>query len=408
MKTSIYPGWWQVAIAMLIQAISAGSIFTSYSLVAAPLKAEFEPSNMVLMLGITMVSLISGLCSPVIGAAIDRFSTRSLMLLGLGLVAVGFLLVSMATAMIQVIVVYAIFMAVGSVLLGPIASSTLLARWFTRRRGMAMSLAASGGAIGGLLLPPLLQGLIEGYEWRWALRLFAGGIFLVCGPLIYLLVIDRPADRNIQGEADGVAESVALHADASLSMASVVRKPTFWLISLMMGTLFAGPMGVISNMIQLVSDKGVSAAQGAFLLSIFSGANFIGKLLCAGLIDRSSLRGAMAVMLMGMGCSMVGFLQADSYWSLLIASAVCGLSGGAASPVWSVMLARTYGAERLGKVMGLMTFIIMPFTLLSPPVFGRIFDQTGSYDNAFLGYMAMLVFALLMLTQLRIHRASVK
>jgi sugar phosphate permease len=405
-KTPIYPGWWQVAVAMVIQAVSAASIFTAYSLVVAPLKVEFEPSNMFLMLGITAVSLVSGLLSPPIGAAIDRISVRWLMLSGSGLIALGFLLLSISTAMIQVIIIYGVFMSVGSVLLGPIAASALLARWFSRRRGLALGLASSGAAIGGLLLPPLLQALIDGFEWRMSLRIYSCIIFLLTGPMIILLVRDRPSDWGPQVESEREsAASLRQQAPAQkLSTASILRDSNFWLISLMLGTVFCGAMGVVSNLIQFVSDKGISASEGAVLLSIFSGANFAGKLLCAGIIDRVNLRLAMAVMLGVLGAGMFGFLQAEGYGVLVISSIICGVSGGAAVPIWGVILARVYGPDQIGKMMGAMSFVIMPFTLLSPPIFGWVFDQSGSYDNAFIGYLVLLAFAMMLLAQLHIDQ----
>lgn len=405
MKTPVNPGWWQVAVAMMMQAVSTASIYTAYSVVAAPLKVEFEPSNMVLMLGITVVSLASGLLSPPLGAAIDRFSIRWLMLSGAGLVALGFLLLSISTSMTHVIIIYGLCMPAGAVLMGPIATSALLSRWFRRRRGMAMGLASSGAAIGGLLLPPVLQALIDGFEWRVALQIFSGIILLLTGPVIALLVIDRPGDRGLEIENNGDSAPAAEQSgpEHNIPLAQALRNPQFWLISLILGTMFCGPMGVISNLIQFVGDKGIDASKGAFLLSIFSAANFGGKLLSAAILDRVSLYLVIAVMMAVMGLGMFGLLQADDYRDLAVSCVICGIAAGAASPLWSMILARVYGPDRIGKMMGTMTLVIMPFTLFSPPIFGWVFDYTGSYDNAFIGYLGLLVFTMALSTQLRIR-----
>ena len=54
-----FPGWWQVVAAMIVQAVSTASIYTSYSVIAASLQSAFEPSRMVLMLGMTATALAS-------------------------------------------------------------------------------------------------------------------------------------------------------------------------------------------------------------------------------------------------------------------------------------------------------------------------------------------------------------
>lgn len=411
-----------MVIALMVQAIGAASIFTAYSIVAAPLKAEFQPSTMVLMFGLTVTSLASGVLSPPLGSAFDRFSIRWLMAGGAAWIALGFLMLSFTQSMTHVVIVYGVFMAPALVLLGPIGCATLLSRWFNRRRGLAMGLASSGGAVGGLILPPLLQSLIDHFEWRTALQVYGLIIFAVAVPLISLLLRDRPTAALIAREQPATStasEALAQSAVTSTSEAGtkaepadtmstrvLLTHPAFWLVSMVLGTLFAGPMAIISNMVQFVGTRGISAAQGAVILSVISGANFAGKLLCASVMDRTSLRFLFAVMLVGLGISMVGFLNVDSFSMLVAVAVICGLSSGGASPLWSLSLSRIYGPQQIGRVMGIMTLVIMPFTLFSPPIFGWVFDQYQSYSNGFIGYLVMLVLALACLSRLRIPQSA--
>ena len=292
MNKTIFPGWWQVVVAFVIQAVSGASVFTAYSVIAVPLQATFEPSRMILMFGITATVLGSGVLSPILGAAVDRYSVRKLMFTGSATLATGFLMLSFATSMTQVIAVYAIFMAPSVIILGPLTASALLARWFERRRGLVIGIAASGTAVGGLLIPPLLQGLIDGLEWRFALQVFSGLIFLVTAPLIVLLVTDRPSDRNLTIDGEPQPPTVDQDKPPSplIATKSLLTSAEFWLIVLMLSLLFGGGIGVISNLLPLVIDKGIDPKQGAFLLSINAAANFGGKLLCAYLVDRLDIR----------------------------------------------------------------------------------------------------------------------
>lgn len=407
---TIHSGWWQVAVALIIQAISAASIFTVYSVVAAPLKAEFQPSHMVLMLGLTITSLVSGLLSPPLGTAVDRFSVRKLMMLGSVLLSSGFFLLSLAASMTQVVIIYGIFMSTAVVLLGPIACSALLSRWFTHKRGLAMGLASSGGAVGGLILPPLLQALIGQVDWRIALQIFSVLIFVATFPLIFFIVRDYPRQAADNTAADSTQPATAASATSASSIAKlpalttkqILSDPTFWLISLMLGTIFCGPMGLVSNMLPFASTKGIDATQGALLLSVMSGAGFASKLIWSSVIDNLNLRVALAIILSVLGLSILGAVYANSFIFLLVAIIACGISSGGAVPIWSLVLARVYGPPRLGQVMGIMTFVIIPFTLFSPPIFGRVFDVTGSYNNALLGYLGLIIFALLWLTRLQL------
>lgn len=377
--------WRQLAIAMLTQAISGGSIFTAYSVIAAPLKATFEPSNMVLMLGITIVSLVSGVLSPALGKAIDNYSIRRLMLIGLALAAAGFFLLSAAQSMTQILVIYGALMAAASILLGPIATSALLARWFTHKRAMALGIAASGSAIGGLLFPPLIQLLIEAFEWRLALQLFAGLILFGAAPLIAWMVIDTPPATETDTPKT---------AAPTFNLRTLLMDFRFWSIVVIIGALFCGPIAIISNMIQMLGGKGISATQGALLISLFSATNFGGKLVFAAIADRTPMGLLLSLTVIGIAAGTIGLMSTSAHLSLALCAALIGLFAGFTTPLWSLLLAKLYGPENLGKLMGIMSLFIMPLTLASPPLFGWAFDVTGSYNTALLAYSGFVALTL--------------
>ena len=120
-------GWRQVAISFLLLA-AAGMIASTYSLVAVPLGQEFQPSRMTLMLTMTVLSAACAVLSPVLGNLMDRMSVRLLMVGGGLCLAAGYLAISFASSFTQVLIVF-------GVLIGPVATTVLLSRWFSKKRG---------------------------------------------------------------------------------------------------------------------------------------------------------------------------------------------------------------------------------------------------------------------------------
>lgn len=387
----------QVFVAAIVQAVSAATVFTAYSVIAVPLQAAFEPSRMVLMFGITAVTLVSGISSPLLGRAIDRYSLRGLMLLGAVMLSIGLFLLSLAQSMVQVIAVYAVCFSVSVVIMGPMAASSLLVRWFHRRRGLMIGIAGSGTAIGGLIIPPLLQVLIDEYSWRTALQIFSVIAFFLTVPVIALLAVNRPSDKGLS--VDGQAASAESHEQQQsyepVTAGTLLRYPGFWFLAILLSLVFSGATAFSSNLMPLVVDAGVDTTRGALLLSIFAGAGFAGKLTCAGVLDHAAGRWVFAFILGGVAFGIFGFIVAESYWILAMATLAIGFFSGGASPLWSVLLAKIYGPQNFGRVMGLMSPLIMPGTLLAPPLFGYVFDRTGSYDYAFIGYIVLLVVGIL-------------
>ncbi len=392
-SVSSFKGWHQVAATMLLQAVATGSVFISFSVLAKAYGEEFHPDRSVLMMALTAVIIANGVLGPILGRALEKFSIKRLMIFGVAMLGAGFLLVSQAQAMLHVIIIYLLFMSFATTLGGPIAGAALLSRWFTKRRGLAMSLSAAGAAVGGLLAPPILQWLIEDMGWRQALGLYGVIVMFITVPIIALFIIDRPelVGQSPDGEPS-VQKASAQHLP-TLGWSYYVKDRNFWFLSLTLGILFASSMGVASNLIQSVAEKGISATQGAYLLSVYSTLNFVGKMLSGALADKFSPRQIFSVIIIVFTCAVIGLGHASQYVYLIVACLFFGLSQGAIVPLWSVLIARLYGPERVGSSMGMMSTVITPFNFMAPPLFGLSYDVTGSYYAAYLACIALLVVA---------------
>tara|TARA_R110002094_G_scaffold61441_6_gene72020 strand:- start:2427 stop:3632 length:1206 start_codon:yes stop_codon:yes gene_type:complete len=400
----MFYGWWLVGVAFLVLMVSNGSIMYSYSVVAVPLGEAFNASRMTMMLGMTGMTLAGGLISPFLGGLIDRGSLRGMMLLGALGLALGYVLLSVTTASWQVPLVYAGLMVLGINLLGPLTTSTLLARWFSRRRGMALGVAAVGTSVGGFVFPPLVQWLIDSYEWRNALRILGVGTLLVTLPAVWL-VANRPADRGLHPDGDAPPSGPAF-VPPPLSTSALLRDRNFWLVAMAMGLLFGVYSALLANLVPFALGVGALAERAAFLVSVIALAGIVGKLSFGAIADRLDLRAALAasmvLVLSGVSC----YLVSETYAGLVIGSASLGLAAGGMLPVWGSLLAVLFGAANYGRVMGLMNPVIMPLTLIGPPLAGLIYDTSGSYGAAFVGFIGALLLGLVLLPFIRLPREA--
>ncbi|WP_372798802.1 MFS transporter, partial [Litorivivens sp.] len=184
-------GWRQTAICFLMLA-AVGMIAATYSLIAVPIAQEFQPSRMVLMLAMTVLSGTCAVLSPLIGNLMDRYSLRAMMVTGGLLLGVGYAGLSLAASFTHVLIVFGVLIAPANVLLGPVASTVLLSRWFVVKRGRAIGIAIAGISAGGFLFPMIIQGLLDTYQWREALQLLGLVLALWTIPAA-LLVVNHPA-----------------------------------------------------------------------------------------------------------------------------------------------------------------------------------------------------------------------
>ena len=390
----MFYGWLLVGAAFLVLMVSSGAIMYSYSVVAVPLGAAFDASRMTMMLGITGMTLAGGLLSPFMGSLIDRWSLRLMMFLGAAGLALGYILLSFTTASWQVPIIYAALMMLGINLLGPLTTSTLLARWFSRRRGMALGIAAVGTSVGGFVFPPLVQWLID--------SLGLGSLLLTL-PAVWL-VANRPADRGLHPDGDAPPASSG-PLPPPLSTAALLRERNFWLVALSISLLFGVYSALLANLAPFALDAGSTPERAAFLISAIALAGIAGKLGFGAIADRVDLRAGLAASMALVIAGLVFYVVGGSYSMLLFGSISIGLAAGGMLPVWGALLAVLFGAANYGRVMGMMNPVIMPMTLLGPPLAGLVRDATGSYSGAFLGFVVALLVGLVLLPMIRMPAA---
>lgn len=403
MKNPVFYGWWLVGVAFIAQMVGAGAIMYSYSVIVLPFESEFQASRMAMMLGVTVMPLVSALISPFLGRALDRYSLRAFMLVGSLALPLGFMALSFATAIWQLPVVYALFMAFASLLMGPLAASTLLARWFRTRLGLAMGIAAMGTSVGGFLFPPLVEWLIDAFEWRVAYRWLALILLSLTLPAM-LLVVNRPGDRGLRAYGATDAEASG-RGQTAFSTSAVLKNRNFWLVAGVISVLFATYSALLSNLVPFALDTGISKERGAMLISVLALFGMLGKIIFGVVADYVDLRAGLGVAAALIAGGLSLFL--DGSFPALLGGSVCiGLAAGGMLPVWGALLARLFGADDYGRVMGMMNPVLMPMTVVAPPLAGRIYDVTGSYRIAFIVFIVALLIAICLLPAIRMRVAS--
>lgn len=407
MERSFAAGWRQVGACLVLLAVTA-MITSSYSVIAVPLAKEFHPSRMWLMFAMTVLSGVSALISPCVGKLLDRVSLQKAMALGGVLLALGFVAISFAQSFNHVLIVYGLLVAPANLLIGPLACTVLLTRWFAKRRGTALGVAIAGISVGGVIFPPVMQYLLENLEWRMGLRALAL-IVVAITLLTTAFIVNYPSDRglNPDGAAVDAEASLAANKVRTIPATTLLRDPTFWMIAVLVATVTAGLKGMVTNLVSLATDVGIAAGSAAFLISIYASSGFVAKLGFAVMADRMNPRLMMAVSLIGYALGCVAMIWADAgYAAIATGVALMGFFGGMMIPMESFLIPRIWGREVVGRVGGMLNLLIMSFLLISPPLFGRIYDVTGSYDVIFGLFAGLAVMMLMLVPVVRLGAAK--
>ena len=404
----IYPGWWIVFATASGQLIQGGFVFWSMGLYTATFEDVFGAPRAQINLIETCLTVTTNLLSPVAGILIDRWSIRHLMMIGMTAMGLGLLILSQAGTLFQVWVVWASLIPLGVLLIGAIPSAALISRWFIRRRGLALGLAATGSSLGGFLMPPLMTWMFLEWDWRTGLMV-AGCLCFAFLPIFYGLLRNQPADLGLSGEpaapealsADRPTSAAASSASAhhqDWDIADLLRSRIFWLQMIVSGTLLAVTLGMLANLSLHAKDLGITGQSTALLYSVIAICSFSGKALMGYLMDRLGIQRCGYLICALLSTGLLILLTVQNYTGLLTGAVVMGLGYGGVVPLWTNMPAKAFGAGSVGRALGVMNPLHIPIIATSAPLAGYISDTTGSYNGVFWMYAGCCAVAAIGLT----------
>lgn len=408
---SLFYGWWLVLACLLVQAVGAGCTMYLFSLFAGEVERDFEVSRSVVMMAATGHGFATGLLAPKLGALLDRYSIRSVVIGSAMVMGAGFFLMSFTLNVWGFVGTYSLLIPIGSAVLTMLFSPMLLSRWFRRNRGLAIGIAALGTQFGGLVVPPLVALLIEATDWRVAMRV----VGVVAAALVYLLarrvIVDQPSDKGLTPDGDEVlsgdmdAPSTEDRpgdvGDSAITI--ILRSRNFWVAAFGMSTLIATFSVLLSNLALFATDIGTPREQAALLISLFAMVGMASSPIGGRLCDMLDIRWVFAGILTISIAALVLFSIADSYSELAIATALAAFGGGAVSPFYGAMIAKLFDLRMFGRVLGAMSLFSFTAGAAAPIASGWIFDLTNSYRLLFLGLIGLMLLPLIFIPMIRVN-----
>jgi len=403
----VYQGWRIVGVAALAQAVSVGSTFYAYGVFVKPLSAEFGASRLAVTLGLTLTMVVQGLIAPFLGRALDRFPPRRVMIAGVLLQSAGLLLLSRADAFWQVGALFVGTIAVGSYLFSPLATMALVGRWFVRRRGFALGIAALGSSAGGIAFPPLATAAIEALGWRGAAAAMGIGILALIPPFAFFL-IRQPEDVGATPDGDpapagGAAPAAAAsEPSATVTTGSLVGDRNLWSITLAIGFAYCPVSVLLAHLYPYAIERGIPPARAAIVMSGFAMGSMLGRPFFGWLADRIDKRAVVGIMHAGLALAWSGLLSEPSFEALLVSACAAGFATGGTLVIWGALAGSAFGRASFGSAMGLMNMLMLPFSIAGAPIVARVFDRTGRYDAAFASFLVCFALGALAIAFLRL------
>jgi MFS family permease len=352
---------------------SIGSVGMWSVVVALPMvQGEFAATRGAASLAFTFVMIGFGLGGVVTGKLTDRFGIVTAIGMGIGLVAIGYVGAAHATSMWQFTLMHFAIGAGSSATFGPLMAEA--SHWFERRRGIAVTIAASGNYIGGTIWPPLVNWGMQSFGWRpthIAVGLGSAAAMVVVLTILRMQMGAATRRTHINEPPPRIELRVSTNAlTVLLSIASIA-------------CCVAMAMPQV-HIVAYCGDLGYGVAHGAEMLSLMLGFGIVSRIGSGFLADRI---GGVRTLLIGsvaQGFALLFFLFFDSLTSLYIISAMFGLFQGGIVPSYAIIVRESMPASEAATRVGLVILASVAGMSFGGWVSGVIFDATGSYAAAFM------------------------
>ena len=336
-----------------------------------PMSREFAWGRDVFGLALALQNLLWGLGQPIAGAIADRFGLLRVMAVGALLYAGGLLVMRYAATPGSLDLGAGVMIGFG--LSG--CSFNLVLSAFSKllpleKRGLALGAGTAAGSFGQFLFAPFGVAMIDNFGWQSALMVFACLMLLIV-PLA-LAISTPPATSSNVPAADQQSFKTAL-AEAFGHRSYVLLVLGFFTCGFQLAFITV-------HLPAYLSDRGVSAQTGGWVVAAIGLFNIVGSLSVGWLQNRFPKRYILSIIYLARALSIVAFISFPiTAFAAIVFGAATGLTWLSTVPPTSALVALMFGTRWFATLYGFAFVSHQVGGFLGVWLGGVVFERFGSY-----------------------------
>ena len=317
-----------------------------------------------------------GFGNVIIGRMLDKIGIKKPIIFALSLLITSYLLSTLANNILWLSIIQFFLGFSAAAFFGPMMAD--ISKYFNKRKGLAVSLVASGQHLCGAIWPFIIKDfLIEG-DWRNA-HLFIALICSIFIPILFYFIGNK--SPNSKNNTLVLEEIKNTNSNLKLPISNQRVQTLLMIAGIFCCVAMAMPQ---VHIVPLCIDSGFGLGVGTEILSFMLFAAVTSRVLFGLLSDKI---GPIQTLILGSALQAISlsmFLPFDSQLSLYIVAIFFGLSQGGIVPIYAVIISKFLPANEVAERVGLLIFATIIGMSLGGWLSGEIYDYTSSYSLAFL------------------------
>ena len=366
--------------------------------------------------------IVNGFSQPILGRIVDRYGGKIVVVVSFAVLGISYLLLALIDGVLMLAVLFGGVVSFFAGGVSPGTSGAVITRWFHRKRGMAMSVVAAGGSLGGLVMIPFLTQLMLATSWQttWFI---SGIIVLLLGlPVSVLILRNSPDEMGLLPDGEARATDSRASAEQRSRAQALMRGGPLgsdrwtdsfkswpmWQLSIGYFVCGITTASISTHFVRWAISEDISQANAAWAFGILMGINAGGVVLIGLISDYIQRHYLLALVYLVRGVAFVSLIVLPGATAMWAFALIGGASWLATVPLTTGLTADVYGVRNVGMLGGLINFSHQMGGGAAVLLFGLTFDRLGTYDPAFAGGALCLLVAGLVILTIKERKYSVR
>jgi MFS family permease len=377
-----FPGPRVLTGCFIVLAVTSGLAFYGLAVYLNAFSREKGWPVASISLATTLFFVVSGVVGLAIARVIARRDVRIVIVAGGLLGAVALAVLGRVESRWQLYGVYSV-LAAGFAAAGLVPATTVVTRWYHRRRSVALSIASTGLSVGGIAITPVAKWLIDRQGLETATPIL-GAVWLVgVVPLAIWLVRPDPTYLGWAPDGDRVADRAFIPAASGVRFGDAVQTRFYVGVTVGYVLVLGAQVGAIQQLIKLVEDR-TDADTAALATIALAGMSVVARLVGGRLVTRVPMAGFTAAIALTQGVAIVAIGLADHAVGLFVAIVLFGATVGNVLMLQPLLIAERFGVVDYPRIFSRSQFFTMFGVAGGPLLLGWLHDRADGYRTPYL------------------------